>query len=203
MITIGGVHVAWSRSFPDRHVIKPSESLKVQNVKVVCSKRSCSKPASNYVETIFYQGCRVTISARWLRPRSLFRLKPLVFLCIENSQSAVIFLSVITSKHEKFSMVKRSSVVLDLRRVLYLHLDIVLLQRLRLRDQMPSQLRQFILGLILILVVAWFLWAGTFPVSWIPTFNFAVVSIEHRVWILYWYSIISNLQVRSWLHLLP
>ena len=58
----------------------------------------------------------MTISAHWRYSCSLFGLNPLVFFGVENTQQAMIFLSVVAAKYVELSVKEGGCVVLDLGR---------------------------------------------------------------------------------------
>lgn len=84
-------------------------------MQVICSKRTLAQPSSDNIELLFYQCCCVPISSHWWITMCLFRLDPYILLCIKNSQTTVIFLPIIASKDPKFALVKRCSVIFNLR----------------------------------------------------------------------------------------
>ena len=54
------------------------------------------------------------ISSRRLKPSGLLWLDPNIFVGIEDSKTAVIFLAIVTSKDKEFLIVQRRCLVLDL-----------------------------------------------------------------------------------------
>ena len=57
----------------------------------------------------------MAISSYWLNSGGLFGFDPLILFCVENAQLAVVFLPVVAPEDVKLFVVKRGSVVLDLR----------------------------------------------------------------------------------------
>ena len=56
----------------------------------------------------------MAITSHWLVASGLFRLHPLVFLSVENSQGTVILFAVIAPEHIKFFIVVSCCVIFDL-----------------------------------------------------------------------------------------
>ncbi len=55
LVSIGSMHVAWSRWFANCRVVKPTLLVKVQNVQIIGGQRSLTKPSTDYIKFVVYQ----------------------------------------------------------------------------------------------------------------------------------------------------
>lgn len=114
-VAVSCMHVARTRWLTCKFVVEPFELLKIENMHIICSKRSLTKPTTNDVKTISDKGCCVSISSLRRRSTRLHWFLPAVFFCIEYPQVAMVFLAIVAPKNVELLVEQRSSMIFYLR----------------------------------------------------------------------------------------
>ena len=112
LVGVSCMHIAGAWPLSTHLESEPSKLFKIQNVEIICSEWALSKPSADNVEFAANKSRSMSVSTFWLRSCGHFALlKPHVLFSIKNSQTAMIFFAVITSKHIQLFIVKYSSVI--------------------------------------------------------------------------------------------
>lgn len=107
LVAVRSVHVARSRWLTCKFIVEPLKLLQVQDMHVISGKWSLAEPTPNDIQTILDQSCSMPVPAlRWLTTWFDW-LQPAVFFCVKNSQVAMVFLAIISTKYVEF-VIKQS-----------------------------------------------------------------------------------------------